>query len=250
MDGEIPPPGPGIYLLATPIGNLEDVSLRSLRILGAADVLACEDTRVTRRLFLRHGLPPPGILLSCNDHNEGKVAPRLAALAREGKVVVCCTDAGMPGISDPGHRVALEAIRAGVEFTVVPGPSAATAAVSLSGLAAASFTFFGFPPRRDGRLKEIFRRHGGLRPALVFYESPRRLVRLLTLAAAGLGGERRAAVCLELTKKFERVARGSLAELGRRFGEGETRGEAVVIIEGRREERDGSEAAGEDEGLQ
>ena len=227
-----PPLPPGLYLVGTPIGNLEDVTLRALRVLAAADVLACEDTRVTRKLFQRHGIPAPGADFVCNDHNERTVAKRLAGLAAEGKVVAFCSDAGMPGISDPGFNLARAAREAGVRVEVIPGPSAVVAALAASQLPAASFTFFGFPPRRDGRLAEILRLHGRLRPALVFYESPRRLARLIALAAEWLGPDREAAVCLELTKKFERVARGGLAELARRFGEGETRGEAVVVIAG------------------
>jgi 16S rRNA (cytidine1402-2'-O)-methyltransferase len=187
---------------------------------------------VTRRLFSRHGLAAPAALFCCNDHNERTVAKRLAMLAKQGKVVACCSDAGMPGISDPGFHIVREAIQAGVRLEAIPGPCALAAAVTLSGLAAASFTFFGFPSRRDGRVAELFRRHGNLRPAMVFYESPRRLVRLLTLAAANLGGDRQAAVCLELSKKFERIVRGGLDELLRIFAEGETRGEAVVVLEG------------------
>lgn len=223
---------PGVYLVGTPIGNLEDVTLRSLRILADADVLACEDTRVTRRLFVRHGLPAPAILFSCHEHNERIVAVRLAALAREGKAVAYCTDAGMPGISDPGLHVAREAVRAGVRLEAIPGPSAVATAVSVSGLAAAPFTFFGFPSRRDGKLTKLLRLHGDLPPALVFYESPHRLARLLSLAAEHLGGERRAAVCLEITKKYERVIRDGLAGLSARFAGEAVKGEAVVVIEG------------------
>lgn len=227
----IPPP-PGIYLVATPIGNMEDITLRALRLLARADVLACEDTRVTRKLFQRHGLPAPKTLLACNDHNERTVAKRLVRMAAEGKIVVFCSDAGLPGISDPGYNIAREAREAGVAVDVIPGPSAVTTAVALCGIPAASFTFLGFPPRRDGRLSAVLSAHGSLRPALVFYESPRRLGRLLALAAERLGTEREAAVCLELTKKFQRVIRGAAGELAERFAAAETRGEAVVVLAG------------------
>lgn len=223
---------PGLYLVGTPIGNLEDITLRALRILRAAEVLACEDTRVTRKLFQRHGIPAPRVLLACNDHNERAVAGRLARAAAEGKVAAFCSDAGMPGVSDPGFNLARAALEAGVRLEVIPGPSAVPCAVALSGVPAASFTFLGFPPRRDGRLREILAVHGGLRPAMVFYESPRRLGRLLTLAAEALGADREGAVCLELTKKFERVIRGRLGELAERFSGQETRGEATVVIAG------------------
>lgn len=223
---------PGIYLVGTPIGNLEDITLRALRVLAQAEVLACEDTRVTRKLFQRHGLPTPKTLLACNDHNERVVAKRLADMAAAGRVVAFCSDAGMPGISDPGFNILREAEARGVMVEVIPGPSAVATAVALSGIAAASFTFLGFPPRRDGRVGQLFACHGGLRPAIVLYESPRRLARLMALAVEHIGPDRQAAVCLELTKKFQRVERGSLAELAERFAGRETRGEAVVVIAG------------------
>lgn len=243
------PTPPGVYLIGTPIGNLEDITLRALRILARADVLACEDTRVTRKLFQRHGITAPKTLVACNDHTEKKAAKFLVGAAAEGKVVVFCSDAGMPGISDPGFNLLREAGARGVAVDVIPGPSAVTTAVALSGIGAASFTFHGFPPRRDGRLARILETHGGLRPALVFYESPRRLARLLTLAAEHVSGEREAAVCLELTKKFQRVERGTLSDLAERFSGKETRGEAVVIIAGcdKRESAEPNEKDGEDE---
>ncbi len=244
-------PAPGVYLVATPIGNLEDITLRALRVLSHADVLACEDTRVTRKVFQRHGLPAPKILLACNDHNEKAVAKRLARYAAEGKVVAYCSDAGCPGISDPGYAIAGAAREAGVSLTALPGASAVTTAVAISGMEAGNFTFFGFPPRRDGRVRSILSLHGGMRPALVFYESPRRVGRLLALAAEVLGGERGAAVCLELTKKYERVIRGAVGELAAHFSGAETRGEAVVIIAGAEKGAavagdDGEEVAGEE----
>ncbi|MDR2391216.1 MAG: 16S rRNA (cytidine(1402)-2'-O)-methyltransferase [Planctomycetota bacterium] len=231
---DVNPPEPGIYLVATPIGNMEDITLRALRILRSADILACEDTRVTRKLFERHGLAAPRMIFSCHDHNERMVAKRLADLALSGSTVACCSDAGMPGISDPGFHIVREALGAGVKLEAIPGPNAMVTAATLSGLAGGAFTFFGFPSRRDGRLRSLLRRHGRLEPALVFHESPRRLARLLTLAAEIAGGGRRAAICFELTKKYERVIRGSLEQLAGNFGAGGTRGEAVVVIEGNR----------------
>ncbi len=231
-ENPVPQTPPGIYLVGTPIGNMEDVTLRALRALAQADVLACEDTRVTRKLFARHGIPAPKTLVACNDHNEQTVAKHLAKMAADGKVVVYCSDAGMPGVSDPGFTLVREANARGVPVDVIPGPSAVTTAVALSGVAASLFTFFGFPPRRDGRVTETLRRHGALRPALVFYESPRRIARLFALAAEALGGDRQAAACFELTKKFQRTERGSVAELAERFAASEPRGEAVVVIAG------------------
>lgn len=241
---EPPPPEPGLYLIATPIGNMEDITLRALRILRGCEALACEDTRVTRKLFQRYGIPAPETLLSCNDHNERAVAKRLAGYAASGRVTGFCSDAGMPGISDPGYHIVKAAREAGVKVEVIPGASAVTTAVALSGLGMSGFSFLGFPPRRDGRVRELLREYGDKRGALVFYESPRRLGRLLNLGREELGGTREAAVCLEMTKKFERVIRGSLAELSPRFDGTETRGEAVVVFSGlpRHAERDDDEA--------
>lgn len=236
-DADAPVPS-GIYLVGTPIGNMEDITFRALRILKHADVLACEDTRVTRKLFSRFGLSAPSAIYSCNDHNEKRVAVKLAELAAEGKVVAYCSDAGMPGISDPGYLIAQAARGAGVLLDVIPGPSAIPTALALAGLASGTFTFLGFPPRRDGRLAAILAEHGMLRPTMVFYESPHRLGRLFRLAAVGIGPERQAAACLELTKKFQRVIRGTLAGLAEKFSEAETRGEATVIIEGLAKKQD------------
>ncbi|MDR1744418.1 MAG: 16S rRNA (cytidine(1402)-2'-O)-methyltransferase [Planctomycetota bacterium] len=225
-----PPLEPGIYLVGTPIGNREDITLRALRVLANAEVLACEDTRVTRKLFQRYGIAPPKTLLACNDHNERTVARRLAAEAAEGRVAAFCSDAGMPGISDPGFNIVRAAREAGVRTVAIPGPSAVTTAAALSGLAGGGFTFLGFPPRRDGRVRALLERYGRGSAALLFYESPRRLGRLLRLAEEVLGPEREAAVCLELTKKFERLVLGSLDELARAAAGREERGEAVVVI--------------------
>lgn len=225
--------GPGLYLIGTPIGNLEDITGRALRVLSACDVLACEDTRVTRKLFQKYGLKAPGVLLACNDHNEKSVARRIVGYVEEGRVVGFCSDAGMPGISDPGYHLVGAAREAGVRVEVVPGVSAVTMAVALSGLGMGGFCFLGFPPRRDGRVRGLLTEYGMGRLALVFYESPRRIGRLLALAAEELGEGREGAVCLELTKRFERVVRGELGDLAGRFEGVEVKGEAVVVIEGK-----------------
>ena len=241
---DLNPPEPGIHLVATPIGNMEDITLRALRILRSADVLACEDTRVTRRLFERHGLAAPRMIFSCHDHNERTVAKRLADMALGGNTVACCSDAGTPGISDPGFHIVREALRTGARLEVIPGPNAMITAAALSGLAGGAFSFFGFPSRRDGRLRALLRRHGGLGPALLCHESPRRLVRLLTLAAeirrraagGGLprtdqkirtgnpgksGGTRRR---LRRGWNARRGRRGNRGQEGERFGRGRLRG--------------------------
>lgn len=245
-----PPLEAGIYLVGTPIGNLEDLTFRALRVLKEAEVLACEDTRVTRKLFQRFGIAPPKTLLACNDHNERTVSKRLAGYAAEGRVVAFCSDAGMPGISDPGFALVRAAREAKVPVVVIPGPSAVTTAVALSGIVGGAFTFLGFPPRRDGRLRELLRGFGQSRAALVLYESPRRLGRLLAMAAEVLGPEREAALCLELTKRFERVIRGEVGELAEAYRERAERGEAVVVIAGTagsgRAEEDAEEEDGDE----
>ncbi|MDR0361243.1 MAG: 16S rRNA (cytidine(1402)-2'-O)-methyltransferase [Planctomycetota bacterium] len=231
---ELPPIIPGVYLVGTPIGNLEDITLRALRVLESANVLAAEDTRVTRKLFQIHQLQPPKTIYACNAHTEDKVAERLVRHAQAGKIVAYASDAGMPGISDPGCRIARAAAAAGAHLEVIPGPSAVTTAIAASGINAASFTFLGFPSRRNGRLREELRRHGAMLPALVFYESPHRLSRLLEIAREMLGDDRNAAICLELTKKFERFFRGKLSDVSGIFRDAEVRGEAVVVIAGKR----------------
>jgi probable S-adenosylmethionine-dependent methyltransferase, YraL family len=223
---------PGLYLVGTPIGNMEDITLRALRILSRVDALACEDTRVTRKLFSRHSLPAPKMLFVANEHTESKVSEKMILLAQSGKSVAFCSDAGMPGISDPGYRLAEAARSAGVRVEVIPGVSAVTTAAALSGVVAGSFTFLGFPSRREGRVRLLLRSHGALPAAMILYESPRRLGKLLAFAADELGGARQAAVCLELTKKFERVARGGLAKLAELYAGEPPKGEATVVISG------------------
>ncbi len=236
----VPPLAAGLYLVGTPIGNLEDITLRALRILRSVEVLACEDTRVTRKLFQYYQIPPAKTLVALNDHNEKAAAKHLVNFIKQGKSVAYCSDAGMPGISDPGFNLWKTATEAGVFCDIIPGVSALTTAIPYSGLPAGHFTFFGFPPRRDGRLQRIFTDYRDLDASLVFYESPRRLGRLLRIAAANLGENREAAVCLELSKKFQRVKKGTLRELGGFFSENETKGEAVVIIAGSAGEKEDS----------
>lgn len=226
------PSEPGLYLVGTPIGNLADISQRALAILARCDVLACEDTRVTRKLFQRHGLAVPPAIVACHDHNEAELAERLAVLAKSGKVVAVVSDAGMPGVSDPGFRLAQEAARTQTPITAIPGATALTMAVALCGLACPSFTFLGFPSRRDGKLRSSLEAEAHSRHALIWYESPHRVGRLLSMAAEVLGGGRGAALCMELTKKFERIERGTLAELAAVYAVKEARGEATLVVEG------------------
>jgi len=220
-----------LVLIGTPIGNLEDLPPRAQRRLGEVDALACEDTRMTRRIFERFGIVPPRTVFSYHEHNERQAGKRILGLLNEGLTVGLCSDGGMPGISDPGYRIINEATEAGHDLEVVPGPSAVTTALLLSGLPSSSFTFKGFPPRKSGARQRFLALDRELPHTLILFESPYRIHALLQDALAALG-DRQAAVCLELTKKFERVHRGHLADLVTTF-EGKTpKGEITVVIAG------------------
>ncbi len=221
-----------LYVIATPIGNLEDVSYRAVRILGEVDALACEDTRLTRKLLERYGIARPRQMFACHEHNEARAARGILKLLDDGRTVGLVSDAGMPSISDPGFRVVAAALEAGHRIEVVPGPSAVTAALVASGLPTSSFTFLGFAPRKPGQRRRWLEAEAQVPHTLVMFESPHRLAALLADALAVLG-DRRAAVAVELTKMFERVDRGWLSELAERAAEGETRGEVTVVIAGR-----------------
>ena len=211
--------GPKLILLASPIGNLEDVSLRLLDTLISIEALACEDTRHSQRLLERHGIPRPRIFFSYHEHNEAKAAERVVGLLREGLDVGLMSDAGTPGLSDPGYRAVTAAIEAGFQVSALPGPNAAIMALTISGLPSDSFTFKGFAPRKQGQRQRFIEEDAGSFHSLVFYESPRRVAEFLEDAATVLGGERQAAVCFELTKLHERVERGSPGrEEGRQAG--------------------------------
>lgn len=220
-----------LYLIATPIGNLEDLSLRALRLLGEVDALACEDTRMTRRIFDRHAITLPRTVFSHHEHNEAQAGKRILGLLREGGTVAVCSDGGFPGISDPGYRVVRDALAEGHDVDVIPGPSAVPTALLLSGLPMSSFTFKGFPPRKSGRRRRFLEMERDLPHSIVLFESPFRIGALLADAVAALGN-REAAVCLELTKLHQRVARGTLAELAEQFAKGKAKGEITVVIAG------------------
>jgi 16S rRNA (cytidine1402-2'-O)-methyltransferase len=215
-----------LAVCATPIGNLEDVTLRVLAELTAADVVLCEDTRHTRGLLQRHGIDAR--LVSYHEHNEAartaELLPRLAA----GERVALVSDAGMPGVSDPGARLVRAALEAGVEVTVLPGPSAVETALVASGLVAEQYRFLGFLPRGEKRLAELWTELAAWPWPAVAFESPQRLpATLRSLAAAE--PEREAAVCRELTKRFEEIARGTAAELVERFSE-PPKGEITLVL--------------------
>ncbi|HUZ84180.1 MAG TPA: 16S rRNA (cytidine(1402)-2'-O)-methyltransferase [Gaiellales bacterium] len=215
-----------LVVCPTPIGNLADVTLRSLDELRSADLVACEDTRHTRGLLDRHGIEAR--TLSLNEHNEAARIPELLRRLRDGQRVVLVSDAGTPVLSDPGARLLAAAIAAGFEPVVLPGASAVTTAAVASALTSGGFAFVGFLPRAAGRLRAAVERAGSAGLAVVAFESPRRLPATLRLLA-GWTPERRAAVCRELTKLHEQVERGTLAELAERLPE-PPKGEVVLVL--------------------
>ncbi len=223
---------PGLWLVATPIGNLDDVSARALTVLASVDRIACEDTRRTGRLLARHGIA--GRLVSYHEHNAARVRPTLIRLLHGGGAVALVADAGTPLISDPGYKLVRAALDAGVRVTGCPGPSAPLLALILSGLPTDRFYFGGFLPARAGARRRALAPLASLDATLVFLESPRRLAASLGDMAATLG-PRPAAVARELTKRYEELRRGSLASLADHYGAaGAPKGEIVVVIEGAR----------------
>ncbi len=220
-----------LYVVATPIGNLGDISQRALSVLSEVGALACEDTRHTTRIFHRYNLKKPKTTFSCNEHNETRVVPRIIGLLKAGVSVALCSNAGAPGISDPGYGVISAVVESGCTLSVIPGPSAVITAVVSSGLPATSFTFKGFPPRKQGRRRKFLELDAISPHTLVFFESPLRVGRFLN-EALHVFGDRDAAVCIELTKMFEEVHRGKLRSLAAGFEEKPIKGEVTVVIAG------------------
>lgn len=220
---------PTLYLIPTPIGNLEDISYRIIRILQQVDALACEDTRHTRKIFERYELDSPPIIFACHAHNEDRAVGRILSLLRDGKSVGLTSDAGAPGISDPGQRAAAAAVENGYRVEALPGPSAVITALTVSGLPIPAFSFLGFLPRRPGRQRKAFNAFAETPSAIVFFESPFRVAKILKIALESLGN-RQAAVCIELTKKFENIHRGSLEELIEHFTDRKIKGEVTIVV--------------------
>ena len=220
-----------LYLVATPIGNLEDLSPRALEVLREADVIACEDTRRTHALLSHFGIPRPAHFVSYREGVEAKAGARLIRCLEQGLSVALCTDGGCPGISDPGYRLVREALQQGVDVQALPGPSAVHVALLSSGLSTSSYTFKGYPPRKPGALRRFFEEERELPHTLVVFESPLRVAPTLAAMREVLG-DREAAVCIELTKKFERVHRGYLGDLVEALGEEPTRGEVTIVVAG------------------
>jgi 16S rRNA (cytidine1402-2'-O)-methyltransferase len=219
-----------LYLVATPIGNLGDITLRAIETLRSVDFVASEDTRTTGRLLKHFEISRPQIAF--HEHNEDKAGERILGLLREGKSVALVTDAGTPGISDPGYSLVRRTIDAGEEVTMVPGPAGLIMAVVLSGLPLHSFTFRGFPPRKSGQRRRFLEVDLHSPHTLIFYESPFRLAAFLEDALA-VYGDRRAALANDLTKMFEKVERGTLSQLHALVAdEAKLKGEYIVVIAG------------------
>lgn len=225
---EAPPLPAGLYLVATPIGNLRDISLRALETLAAADVIACEDRRVTRKLTEHYAIAAP--LTPYHEHNAAEVRPKLLARLGEGQAVALVSDAGTPLISDPGYKLVREAVEAGFAVVAVPGASAVLTALGVAALPTDRFFFEGFlPPKQAARQKRIAAL-ANIPASLLLFESGPRLAGALADLAAGLGA-RQAAICRELTKLHEEVRRAPLDELARHYAQGgETRGEIVIVV--------------------
>jgi 16S rRNA (cytidine1402-2'-O)-methyltransferase len=230
-----------LIIAAAPIGRIQDASASLLAALAAAPLIAAEDTRRLRRLTAALGVTPGGRVISYYDEVEAARVPILLAALAGGQDVLLLSDAGMPGISDPGYRLVGAAIAAGVTVTVLPGPSAVTAAVAVSGLPTDRFCFEGFPPRKPGERARRLADLAGERRTMVFFESPRRLGRTLADMAAAFGHGRPAAVCRELTKTHEEIRRGPLGDLAQWAAAG-VLGEITVVIGGARDD-DGARPA-------
>jgi 16S rRNA (cytidine1402-2'-O)-methyltransferase len=225
---EAPRPAPGLYLVATPIGNLGDITLRALEVLAGADVIACEDTRVSRKLTERYGITTP--LTPYHEHNAAEARPKLLARLAEGQAVALISDAGTPLISDPGYKLVRAVCEAGFAVTALPGASSVLAALGVAGLPTDRFFFEGFLPPKEGARQKRIAALAAIPATLVLFESGPRLAATLADLAAGLG-PRAAAVCRELTKLHEEVRRDTLERLARDYGDGaETRGEIVIVV--------------------
>jgi 16S rRNA (cytidine1402-2'-O)-methyltransferase len=221
-----------LLLAATPLGDPGDASTRLVAALGTADVIAAEDTRRVRRLASALGVTIQGRVVSHYDAVEAARAPVLLDAVRDGQTVLVVTDAGMPAVSDPGFRLVSACVAAGLPVSCLPGPSAVTTALVLSGLPCERFCFDGFAPRRDGERRRWLAGLVAEPRAVVFFESPRRLAATLAVAVEVLGAERPAAVCRELTKTYEQVLRGPLGELAGWAADTEVRGEITVVLAG------------------
>ncbi|MFC4171190.1 16S rRNA (cytidine(1402)-2'-O)-methyltransferase [Microvirga sp. GCM10011540] len=240
LAAEAEPLSPGLYVVATPIGNLKDISLRGLNVLAAADAVLAEDTRVTKTLLAHYGITTP--LLAYHEHSTDAVRERMVQRIREGQALALVSDAGTPLVSDPGYKLVQAAIEEGLPVTPIPGPSAILTALVVSGLPTDRFFFEGFLPAKSGARRSRLAEIASIPGTLMLFEGPHRLPEMLADAADVLG-ERQAVVARELTKLFETIRRGTLPELARQFAEeGPPKGEIVVLIGEASEEMHAAEA--------
>ena len=220
-----------LHVVATPIGNLGDLSPRAMEALKGAAAIACEDTRRTWQLLSHFGIPRPQEMFSYRQGNEERVTEKVLALLAEGREVALCSDGGYPAVSDPGYRLIRACAQANVPYEVIPGASAVEVALLMSGLPTSSFTFRGFPPRGPGALRNWFAEDRDKEHTLICYESPFRIGATLAAALDALG-DREAAVCIELTKMHERVSRGYLSDLAKEYEGAKVKGEVALVIAG------------------
>lgn len=232
-----------LYLCATPIGNLADITYRAVETLRTADVIAAEDTRHTRGLLAHYDIHTP--MTSYHEHNKEEKGAELIERLCAGETIVCVSDAGLPGIADPGGDLARRAIAAGIPVTPLPGANAALSALICAGLPLEGFTFVGFLPRKEKKRREVLVRVAAYPETLIFYEAPHRLRETLAALASGLGAQRRACAARELTKKFEEFRRTTLGDLLAHYREHEPRGEFVIIVAGADENPPAADAAEE-----
>lgn len=219
-----------LHIIATPIGNLADLTPRALEAFKTAELIACEDTRRTWQLLTHFGIPRPE-MISYRQGNEERITERIIAAVEAGREVALCSDGGYPGISDPGYRLVRACARKSVPYEVIPGASAVNVALLMSGLSTSSFTFRGFPPRGPGAIRNWFAEDKDKEHTLICFESPFRVGPTLEAAFEVLG-DREAAVCIELTKLHERVFRGYLGDLAKEFSNAKVKGEVSIVIAG------------------
>ena len=232
VSSEARPVPPGLHFVATPIGAARDITLRALDTLAGADVLAAEDTRTLRHLMEIHGIALNGRqVIAYHDHNGAAARPKLLRALQDGKSVAYASEAGTPLVADPGYQLARAAIEAGVQVLAAPGASAVLYALTVSGLPTDRFMFVGFPPTPQSARRSFLKDCAQVPATLVMFESPKRIQRLLSDLVESHGGGRQGVVCRELTKRFEEVVRGTLAELSADFASREVRGEIVVLVD-------------------